>query len=52
MEQGKRHPGREALEQLPTEKLDEILNDALRQKPADAELVRLILAILWEREKV
>lgn len=51
MEHGKRHPDWEVLEQLSTGKLDEMLNDTLHQSPPDAELFRLIMDILREREK-
>jgi len=42
---------REGLEQLPTERLDEMLNAELREKAPDTDLIRLILKVLRQREK-
>lgn len=41
---------REIVEQLPTPKLDEMLQAELKKSPADPNAVRLILAVLEERE--
>lgn len=51
MERTNHYSNREALEQLSTECLDERLIRELRSQNVDAELVRMILDILWEREK-
>lgn len=51
MERTNHYSDREALEQLSTECLDERLIRELRSQNVDAELVRMILDILWEREK-
>lgn len=51
MERTNHYSDREALEQLSTECLDEQLIRELRSQNVDAELVRMILDILWEREK-
>lgn len=45
------HSVQNMLEQLTTKDLDEMLQDALDHKPVDADAVRRILRILWEREK-
>ena len=47
------HSLRSYLERQPTERLDTILQDCLEQEDLwnYEETVRLILAILWEREK-
>lgn len=42
---------RKKLKQLDTEQLDELLNRELEKDHADGETVRMILDILWEREK-
>lgn len=51
MERTNHYSNREALEQLSTECLDERLIRELRSQNVDAELVRMIMDILWEREK-
>lgn len=47
------HSLRNYLERQPTERLDTILQDCIEQEDLwnYEETVRLILAILWEREK-
>ena len=42
---------RDELEQLTTEQLDDLLNGELEKETPDGDKVRLILSILWEREK-
>lgn len=42
---------REILQRMPTEQLDELLNEQIRAKEGDGEIVRQILRILREREK-
>ena len=42
---------REALERLSTKELDKLLDEALEREPADAETVRTVMEILWDREK-
>lgn len=42
---------KEKLENMPTSELDEILNAELRKDIPDADLVRMILRVLEEREK-
>lgn len=42
---------REDLEQMTTEQLDELLNGELERETPNGDTVRLILGILWEREK-
>ena len=39
------------LEQMTTEQLDKMLHQELKEKPANAESVRLILDVLYQREK-
>ena len=51
MERTNHYSNREALEQLSTECLDEQLIRELRSQNVVAELVRMIMDILWEREK-
>ena len=51
MERTNHYSDREELEQLSTECLDERLIRELRSQNVDAELVRMIMDILWEREK-
>ena len=41
---------RESLEQMPTQRLDEMLRAELKREPVSREFVRLILSILEERE--
>lgn len=42
---------RQMLEQMTTEQLDKMLHQELKEKPANAESVRLILDVLYQREK-
>lgn len=42
---------REVLQRMSTEQLDELLNEQIRTKAGDGEVVRQILRILQEREK-
>lgn len=42
---------REVLQRMSTEELDELLNEQIRTKAGDGEIVRQILRILQEREK-
>ena len=42
---------REKLEQLSTERLDEMLNAELRKQAPDTDLIRMILQVLRQREK-
>lgn len=42
---------RQILEQMTTEQLDKMLHQELKEKPANAESVRLILDVLYQREK-
>ena len=42
---------REALERMTTSQLDELLNRELEKESPNGDTVRLILSILWEREK-
>lgn len=42
---------REVFEKMTTQKLDELLNSELESETPDGNTVRLILSILWEREK-
>lgn len=51
MQENNRPSVRENLEQMPTERLDELLNAELEREDPDGNVVRLILGILWEREK-
>ena len=39
------------LEQMPTEKLDEMLHEELRNEPADDNAIRMIMSVLRERDK-
>lgn len=41
----------EVLERMTTERLDELLNSELDKGSADGDSVRMILNVLWEREK-
>lgn len=42
---------REVFEKMTTQQLDELLNSELESETPDGNTVRLILSILWEREK-
>lgn len=42
---------RQMLEQMTTEQLDKMLQQELKEKPVNAESVRLILDVLYQREK-
>lgn len=42
---------REVFEKMTTKQLDELLNSELESETPDGNTVRLILSILWEREK-
>lgn len=42
---------REALERMTTPQLDELLNSELEKEAPNGDTVRLILSVLWEREK-
>lgn len=42
---------RERLEALPTEQLDRMLQEELEKEKPEGQLIRIVLKVLWEREK-
>lgn len=51
MQQNKNTSLRGVLEQMPTSQLDDMLNQELGKEPPDGNAIRMILDVLWEREK-